>query len=639
MLGKDMFLRIRELGRGWVAGAALGLLTSCSQKEGEGTAGDENNPQKGAESGANAELGTIPLRSRLVKEWREKADDPGQDGWDSELLVAAAQGQLDLLGELLLGANRNSSLASIRELLTDDDSLSPLVPATLERVYDDGQVTVDRFPSEPTWLKPTDGLRGALAGVEPGSGEGSGARWKFKITRVFPGETKEEFITHQLISLTWGTEGAVIEQHATWEVRWQNPEAEGPPLIHRAGVGKFERTKTLLAEGRPLFADCTESVLGPNQSYREQLLYGLNHWLARLPYRVPLNFSGSPGIALGDVNGDGLEDLYLCQEPGLPNRLYLQNADGTLRDVSVAWGVDWIEDSRGALLVDFDNDGDQDLAVAVSGGVVLASNEGNSFRRRTVLSTSRSTTSLAAADFDRDGMLDLYVCAYAPNSSLNDPGQVGALPNRFVYHDSNDGAPNSLFHNRTKDSGAWAFTDVAKEVGLDLSNRRWSFAAGWEDFDNDGDQDLYVANDFGRNNLYRNDSVAGAPLFVDVAGATGAEDSASGMAVSWGDYDRDGLMDLYVSNMFSAAGSRIIPQAKFKPGMDETLRRRFQHFARGNTLLGNKGEEGFRDLSDLAGVTMGRWAWGSNFADLNNDGWEDLIVANGYVTTDDDRDL
>ena len=69
------------------------------------------------------------------------------------------------------------------------------------------------------------------------------------------------------------------------------------------------------------------------------------------------------------------------------------------------------------------------------------------------------------------------------------------------------------------------------------------------------------------------------------------------------------------------------------------MRGRFQHFARGNTLLGNKGKEGFGDLSVSAGVTMGRWAWGSNFADLNNDGWEDLIVANGYVTTDDERDL
>ena len=112
-----------------------------------------------------------------------------------------------------------------------------------------------------------------------------------------------------------------------------------------------------------------------------------------------------------------------------------------LKDVSAELGVDFVHENgavgslfmpeplgSGGGFFDYDNDGDQDLAVAISGGVVLASNEGSSFRRRTVLATSRSTTSLAAADFDRDGRLDLYVCAYAPNSSLNDPGQVGALP-------------------------------------------------------------------------------------------------------------------------------------------------------------------------------------------------------------------
>jgi hypothetical protein len=449
-------------------------------------------------------------------------------------------------------------------------------------------------------------------------------------------------VTHQYFSITWRTADAVVEQHATWVVDWEQREGGLPPLIQRVRVGEFEETRTAGVAGRPLFADCTESVLGGNPSWREQLLVGLNHWLARIPYRAPLNFSGSPGLALGDVNGDGLDDLYLCQEPGLPNRLFLQNPDGTLRDVSDGWGVDWLEDSRGALLVDFDNDGDQDLAVAVFGGVALASNEaGAGFRLQTVLPTSGSTTSLAAADFDRDGRLDLYVCAYAPDRSLSDPSeeQVGAMPNRFVYHDSNDGAANTLFQNQSQGSGAWKFADVTRAAGLDVNNRRWTFAAAWEDFDNDGDQDLYVANDFGRNNLFRNDSSADAPKFVDVAAATGAEDSASGMSVSWGDSDRDGWMDVYVSNMFSAAGSRITTQANFKPGLSEPLRRRFQHFARGNTLLRNRGAEGFEDVSAAAGVTMGRWAWGSNFADLNNDGLEDLLVANGYVTTDDDADL
>jgi hypothetical protein len=111
------------------------------------------------------------------------------------------------------------------------------------------------------------------------------------------------------------------------------------------------------------------------------------------------------------------------------------------------------------------------------------------------------------------------------------------------------------------------------------------------------------------------------------------------MSAAWGDYDRDGWMDLYIGNMFSAAGSRVTRQAKFKPGISDELRTTFRHFARGNTLLrnlGQPGSPGFEDASLPAAVTVGRWAWGSIFADLNNDGWEDLVVANGYQSGDDD---
>ena len=186
---------------------------------------------------------------------------------------------------------------------------------------------------------------------------------------------------------------------------------------------------------------------------------------------------------------------------------------------------------------------------------------------------------------------------------------------------------------------------MTRQVGLDVNNRRWSFAASWEDYDNDGDPDLYVANDYGRNNLYRNNG----GQFVDVAAEMGAEDSASGMSVAWGDYDRDGWMDVYIANMFSAAGNRIISQPNFNPAPAAGLPQQFRRFVRGNTLLRNLGQAsdstsdrtmaGFSDEGARARVTMGRWAWGSNFVDLNNDGWEDLVVANGFMTTEDTGDL
>ena len=160
-------------------------------------------------------------------------------------------------------------------------------------------------------------------------------------------------------------------------------------------------------------------------------------------------------------------------------------------------------------------------------------------------------------------------------------------------------------------------------------------AAAWDDYDNDGDQDLYVANDFGRNNLYQN--VGGR--FTDVAAQAGVEDIATGMSVSWGDYNRDGLMDVYVGNMYSSAGNRVTYQRKLIETQSDQVVAQVQRMARGNTLFANVGDHAFRDVSELAAVTMGRWAWASKFVDLNNDGWQDLVITNGYVTNTDSGDL
>jgi hypothetical protein len=170
---------------------------------------------------------------------------------------------------------------------------------------------------------------------------------------------------------------------------------------------------------------------------------------------------------------------------------------------------------------------------------------------------------------------------------------------------------------------------------MDQNNRRFSMACSWEDYDDDGDQDLYVANDYGRNNLYRNDG----GRFIDVAAAAGVEDISAGMSVSWGDPNRDGRMDVYVSNMFSSAGNRIAYQRRFQSGADPKTRSYLQRHARGNSLFFNDGGTAFQDVSVPAGVTMGRWAWSSQFADVNHDGLEDILVANGFITQQDPGDL
>lgn len=412
---------------------------------------------------------------------------------------------------------------------------------------------------------------------------------------------------------------------------------DSPPRLVQLDLTDFEQV-TSRTGGRTLFSDCTQSVLGSNASFQRQIGHGMNHWLRRTQDTQYFFWLGIPGVALGDVNGDGLDDLYLCQEEGLPNRLYVQNADGTLLDQSEAAGVNWLEGSRSALLVDLDNDGDQDLAVAIMGGIVLAANRGDGhFDYRSFLPTSHDLMSMSAADYDEDGRLDLYVCAYWRNGSdLGEgPRSSGVVNGDLVYHDSNIGGANSLFRNETEGSQKWIFRDVTAEVGLDANNRRWSLAAGWEDYDNDGDQDLYVANDFGRNNLYRNQE----GKFVDVANEADVEDSASGMAVTWADFDRDGRMDVYVSNMFSSAGNRVTFQRHFKPTAPAEVRARLQRFARGSTLMRNRDNDTFTDVSEEAAVARARWAWGTSFADINNDGWQDLVVANGNITGEQPGDL
>ena len=167
-------------------------------------------------------------------------------------------------------------------------------------------------------------------------------------------------------------------------------------------------------------------------------------------------------------------------------------------------------------------------------------------------------------------------------------GSEGRIAVGFVYHDANDGGANVLYRNDigTGGGGSWQFTDVTRQTGLDQHNRRHSLAAAWEDYDNDGDLDLYVANDYGRNCLYRNDG----GHFVDVAPEAGVVDFGSGMSVSWGDYNRDGWMDLYVGNMFSSAGNRITRQDRFKAGADDGLRAIYSRFAKGNSLFRTTGQ-------------------------------------------------
>ena len=376
------------------------------------------------------------------------------------------------------------------------------------------------------------------------------------------------------------------------------------------------------------FEEQTEELIGEQPAFLHHLSHGIDHWLARVEAAHGIDAFIRNGMALGDVDGDNRDDVYICQPGGLPNRLFLHQADGTVREIDAGTGI--LDHTSAALFLDIDNDGDQDLALATPAGISLLENEGAlSFAARGVLRTnSADCHALAAADYNLDGNLDLYI-TFALGDRVLDENE-----NRFLFHDARDGGENQLFSG----DGDWSFTEVTGPTGLNKGNNRHSLAATWHDFDLDGDPDLYVANDYGANQLFRNDPAQdGKRVFTEIAAMVGVEDKGAGMSASWGDFNRDGHPDLYVGNMYSNAGSRITSQPEFPMANNAGLLAVYRRFAKGNTLFSQAKPNRFLEQQGVA--SMGRWAWSSLFADLNNDGWQDLFVANGYITATHPEDL
>jgi enediyne biosynthesis protein E4 len=362
------------------------------------------------------------------------------------------------------------------------------------------------------------------------------------------------------------------------------------------------------------------------------------HTMVRLSPRfrniMPWLSSVGAAVAAADFDGDGRVDLYVTNSGrGSPNRLFHDRGDGTFEDVAARAGVACGNPEGAcmhAVFGDVNGDGRPDLYVVKWGEAnQLFVNQGDgTFRdvtRQAGVGYWGYGNAATFLDYDRDGHLDLLVGNYFADSlpdektgrmarsNLWDPVTTRVMHNTFTHADN--GGRTLLYHNR----GDGTFEEVAEAAGLRF--RGWTLSVGAADLNNDGWPDLYLANDFGPDELYFNTGATEWPprfrRIVDTSGHPGiGDDWWKGMNVDFGDVDGNGYLDIYVTNI---------------------LARRYKS-DEGNMLWLNEpdgsapGGRRFYDPALECGVCDGGWGWGAKFLDVNNDGLLDIFALDGFVT-------
>lgn len=349
-----------------------------------------------------------------------------------------------------------------------------------------------------------------------------------------------------------------------------------------------------------------------------------------------LNYYNGGGVAVGDVDGNGLPDLYLTSNLG-PNRLYLNRGDYRFEDVTERAGVAGVEGwTTGATMADVNGDGHMDLYVSAvrhlslpGGNRLYINNADGTFTDCTAeygLEHEGYSTQAAFLDYDLDGDLDMYLL----NHSIHEERGPSSRPQRSVRHPRSG---DRLFRNEGD-----RFVDVSDQAGIYGGVEGYGLGVVASDFDLDGCPDLYVANDFQENDfLYLNDCDGTfTESIVEAMGHT----SRSSMGVDAADMDNDGRSDIIVADMLPWREDILKTSANHESYEVDAMKRRTGYHPQygRNTLQLNRGDGRFSEIAYLAGVAATDWSWAPLFADLDNDGLKDLLVTNGIYHRPNDLD-
>lgn len=418
-------------------------------------------------------------------------------------------------------------------------------------------------------------------------------------------------------------------------------------LDKHAAAPPVKKTKTTIASAKPaakaassgeFFSDVTEAS-GIAFEHR------LSDWLARfirgytvvegnaVRLSVPPTFGGS-GVAAEDIDNDGDVDALILSGAG--NALYLNDGKGRFTDVTNAAGLAWTRadgrpgEPRQPIVADFDNDGLEDILITyVDDAHRLYRNVGGAKFEDVTDRANLGGKGLVggpatALDFDRDGLLDLYIGYFGDYLH----GEIPTLARR-----NSNALPDKLFRNK----GNFVFEDVSKGSGVE--NTGWAQSVGHLDFDGDGWEDLLCGNDFGTNSWYRN---RGDGTFQDVAPLIGTDKPSYTMNVGITDLNRDGLPDVYISNIVTMDKDEkyVLPdpktRMKFNPAKMANMRvveaNDLWVSTRGsaNSTSGSNPPVSYEQSKNVGrGFRSTGWAWDADFFDYDNDGDDDLYVVNG----------